>query len=50
MGSHFIDCMRQLHVGDLCVGIYKWAHILLIACGYYMQEIYALRFISRLSD
>ena len=23
--SHLIDCMRQLHPGALCVGIYKWA-------------------------
>ena len=24
--SHLIDCMRQLHLGALCVGIYRWAH------------------------
>ena len=23
--SHLIDCTRQLHLGVLCVGIYKWA-------------------------
>ena len=22
--SHLIDCTRQLHLGALCVGIYKW--------------------------
>ena len=23
--SHLIDCTRQIHLGALCVGIYKWA-------------------------
>ena len=23
--SHLINCIRQLHLGALCVGIYKWA-------------------------
>ena len=23
--SLLIDCMRQLHQGTLCIGIYKWA-------------------------
>ena len=22
--SHLIDCMGQLHLGALCIGIYKW--------------------------